>query len=38
MKYEWNNEHSETRRMGKKNYIHAKESEAEKIFFWKNIN
>ena len=36
MKYEWNNEQIETRRMGKKNNIHAEWSEAEN-FFWKNI-
>ena len=36
MKYKWNNEQSETRRMGKKSNIHAERSEAEK-FFWKNI-
>ena len=29
MEYEWNNEQSETRRMGKKNNIHAERSEAE---------
>ena len=32
MKYEWNNEQSETRRMGKKNNFHAKQSEAENFF------
>ena len=32
MKYEWNNEQSETRRMGEKNNIHAERSEAENFF------
>ena len=32
MKYEWNNEQSETRRMGKMNNIHAERSEAENFF------
>ena len=32
MKYEWNNEQSETRRMGKENKIHAERSEAENFF------
>ena len=32
MKYEWNNEQSDTRRMGKKNNIHAEQSEAENFF------
>ena len=31
MKYEWNNEQSETRRMGENN-IHAERSEAENFF------
>ena len=37
MKYKWNNEQSETRRMEKKNNIHAEQSEAGWKFFWKNI-
>ena len=32
MKYEWNNEQSETRRMGKKSNIHAERSEAGNFF------
>ena len=32
MKYEWNNEQSETQKMGKKNNIHAERSEAENFF------
>ena len=32
MKYEWNNEQSETRRMWKENNIHAEWSEAGNFF------
>ena len=32
MKYEWNNEQSETRRMEKKNNIHTRWSEAGNFF------
>ena len=32
MKFEWNNKQSETRRMGKKNNIHAERSEAGNFF------
>ena len=32
MKYEWNKEQSETRRMGKKENIHAEQSKAENFF------
>ena len=32
MTYEWNNEQSETRRMGKRNNIHAEQSEAGNFF------
>ena len=32
IKYEWSNELSDTRRIGKKNNIHAERSEAENFF------